>query len=178
MPISAADAPKNLPKHAREIYVSAWNSAYATTCKARSDRDECASKIAWAAVKKKYKKEGDSWTAKQATPATSSTMNLIHGQGGMLGSHAAELEGRKKPPKTCMCPKCGAKKEAAAGKPCSEIKCPKCGTSMEGRAGAGGKAVKFVGVDRVGGYLVMWGSPEEKDLVGEFFTPDTDFWLD
>jgi hypothetical protein len=31
---------------------------------------------------------------------------------------------------------------------------------------------------RVGGYLVIWGSPEQRDLQGEYFTPDTDLGLD
>ena len=30
---------------------------------------------------------------------------------------------------------------------------------------------------RIGGYLVAWGSPGEKDLQGEYFTPDTEFEL-
>jgi len=173
MPITAADAPKNLPKHAKEIYVSAWNNAYGTTCKTRSDRDECASKIAWSAVKKKYKKEGDTWVAKKAAPATSSTVNLTHGQGSLFGAHAAELEGRKPP--RCECTKCDGSAAGKAGTPCSSRKCPKCGSAMKN---VSGKTVKFVGADRVGGYLVMWGSPDQKDLVDEFFTPDTDFWLD
>src|SRR5574342_419298 len=31
---------------------------------------------------------------------------------------------------------------------------------------------------RVGGYLVVWGSPQERDLQGEYFTPETDLGLD
>ncbi|MBZ0288137.1 MAG: hypothetical protein K8I30_11030, partial [Anaerolineae bacterium] len=31
---------------------------------------------------------------------------------------------------------------------------------------------------RVGGYLVIWGSPEQRDLQGEYFTPETDLGLD
>lgn len=41
-------------------------------------------------------------------------------------------------------------------------------------------AVKFVGdptEGRVGGYLVVWGSPAQKDLQGEYFTPETDLRL-
>jgi hypothetical protein len=43
-----------------------------------------------------------------------------------------------------------------------------------------GKAVwiKSATEGTIGGYLVMWGSPEQKDLVDEYFTKDTDFWLD
>jgi HK97 family phage major capsid protein len=32
--------------------------------------------------------------------------------------------------------------------------------------------------DRVGGYLVVWGSPNQKDLQGEYFTPGTEFCLE
>lgn len=38
--------------------------------------------------------------------------------------------------------------------------------------------LKAVGEGRVGGYLVVWGSPAQKDLHGEYFTPETDFALD
>lgn len=31
---------------------------------------------------------------------------------------------------------------------------------------------------RVGGYLVVWGNPDQPDLHGDFFTPNTDFSLD
>ena len=65
MPITISDAPSNLPNHAKEIYVSAWNSAYKSTCGEKSDMDECASKIAWSAVKRKYEKGvNDEWTPK------------------------------------------------------------------------------------------------------------------
>ena len=59
MPITIKDAPSTLPSAAKELYVGAWNGAYNSTCKERSDRDECASKIAWSAVKRKYKKGKD-----------------------------------------------------------------------------------------------------------------------
>lgn len=39
-------------------------------------------------------------------------------------------------------------------------------------------ALKWIGDDRVGGYLVLWGSPAQKDLTGEYFTPDTELGLD
>ncbi|MFW5772081.1 MAG: phage major capsid protein [Phototrophicaceae bacterium] len=31
---------------------------------------------------------------------------------------------------------------------------------------------------RVGGYLIVWGSPAQRDLTGEYFTPETDIALD
>lgn len=47
---------------------------------------------------------------------------------------------------------------------------------------AGGRAmelmcVKSLGGDRIGGYLALWGNENRKDLIGEFFSPKTDFWL-
>lgn len=39
-------------------------------------------------------------------------------------------------------------------------------------------ALKMLGEGRVGGYLVNWGSPSQKDLTGEFFTPQTELGLD
>jgi hypothetical protein len=33
-------------------------------------------------------------------------------------------------------------------------------------------------LNRLGGYLVIWGDPGQKDLHGEYFTPDTDLALD
>ncbi len=56
MPVSTKKAPKVLPKAAQSIWVSAFNSSWEGTCKERSDRDACASRIAWAAVKKSFHK--------------------------------------------------------------------------------------------------------------------------
>lgn len=57
-------APDVLPGGAKKIWISAFNGSWKDTCKDRSDRDECAAKIAWSAVKKKYKKSGDTWVKK------------------------------------------------------------------------------------------------------------------
>lgn len=57
-------APDVLPAGAKKIWISAFNGSWKDTCKDRSDRDECAAKIAWSAVKKKYKKSGDKWVKK------------------------------------------------------------------------------------------------------------------
>lgn len=69
MPYSpVADLPDsvrdNLPKHAQDIYKEAFNSAwdnYKDPEERRDDssREEVAHKVAWAAVKKKYKKGAD-----------------------------------------------------------------------------------------------------------------------
>jgi cation transport regulator len=61
----------NLPKHAQEIYMKAFNNAwnqYADPEERRGDasREETAHKVAWAAVKKVYKKgeESGKWKRK------------------------------------------------------------------------------------------------------------------
>lgn len=53
----------NLPKHAQEIYRAAFNSAwdeYKDSEDRRGDasREETAHKVAWAAVKKEFEKDG------------------------------------------------------------------------------------------------------------------------
>ena len=67
------DLPENvtnvLPKHAQEIYRAAFNNAwdeYKDPDERRGDasREETAHKVAWAAVKKEYEKEGDEWRRK------------------------------------------------------------------------------------------------------------------
>ncbi|MHA2231002.1 MAG: ChaB family protein [Candidatus Hodarchaeales archaeon] len=58
-------APDVLPAKAKAIWRSAFLSAYDDTCKSRSDREACAAKIAWSAVKNIYKKgKGDQWVEK------------------------------------------------------------------------------------------------------------------
>ena len=58
-----------LPKHAQEIYLAAFNSAW-DQYKDSKDRqgddsqEEVAHKVAWSAVKKKYKKAGNKWKRK------------------------------------------------------------------------------------------------------------------
>jgi cation transport regulator len=60
----------NVPKHAQEIYMKAFNSAYEQYDEPeerRGDdtREETAHKVAWAAVKKVYEKQGDKWIKKE-----------------------------------------------------------------------------------------------------------------
>ena len=68
-----ADLPKavqdNLPKHAQTIYRKAFNSAwdqYSDPQDRRGDagREETAHRVAWAAVKESYVKQGDRWVKK------------------------------------------------------------------------------------------------------------------
>ncbi len=57
----------NLPKHAQEIYLEAFNNAWdeykdPEDRKGDASREETAHKVAWAAVKKKYEKgDDDKW---------------------------------------------------------------------------------------------------------------------
>jgi cation transport regulator len=62
---------ENLPAHARTIYLEAFNSAWEQYDKPEERRDmasreETAHKVAWAAVKKVYKKQGKRWVRKGA----------------------------------------------------------------------------------------------------------------
>jgi cation transport regulator ChaB len=67
MPITIADAPDTLPAAGKKLFVGAFNGAFDGECKGEGDRrDECARRIAWYAVKEKYKKSGDKWVAKAA----------------------------------------------------------------------------------------------------------------
>jgi len=61
---------KNLPAHAQEIYMDAFNHAwneYADPGKRRkgTSQEETAHRVAWAAVKKLYEKVGDRWVKKK-----------------------------------------------------------------------------------------------------------------
>lgn len=54
---------EHLPKHAQEIYMQAYNNAWKQYAK-RKDQEAVAHKVAWSAVKKQYKKQGDKWVKK------------------------------------------------------------------------------------------------------------------
>ncbi len=61
----------NLPAHAKEIYMEAYNSAWdqykdPEDRRDGNSREETAHSVAWAAVKRKYEKDEDSgrWKAK------------------------------------------------------------------------------------------------------------------
>ena len=56
----------NLPAHAQEIYMSAFNSAWDEYSEAKdrqgdASREEVAHKVAWSAVKKQYEKHDGKW---------------------------------------------------------------------------------------------------------------------
>ncbi len=50
---------KHLPAHAQDIFVGAFNSAHD-----EYGDEERAFRVAWAAVKRKYRKAGDRWVPK------------------------------------------------------------------------------------------------------------------
>lgn len=52
----------HLPPRAQDIYRSAFNSAWQSYGKKDpAHREEIAHRVAWAAVKKRYRKAGDEW---------------------------------------------------------------------------------------------------------------------
>ncbi|HEY5682242.1 MAG TPA: ChaB family protein [Sulfuricaulis sp.] len=53
----------HLPTHAQEIYLAAFNNAW-EEYSARADRESVAHRVAWAAVKKKYRKTNKEWIRK------------------------------------------------------------------------------------------------------------------
>lgn len=51
-------------------------------------------------------------------------------------------------------------------------------TAVSHKLVAFGGSIKKLNEDSVGGYLVLWGDENNKDLDGEYFSPDTDLGLD
>jgi cation transport regulator len=69
MPYSSVeDLPESirsaLPDGGQRIFLAAFNAAFEGTCKNDPDLEECANRVAWAAVKEKYEKTGEdgAWT--------------------------------------------------------------------------------------------------------------------
>ena len=61
----------NVPKHAREIYKEAYNSAWdqykdPEDREDDSTREETSHKVAWAAIKQKYEKKNREWRQKKS----------------------------------------------------------------------------------------------------------------
>ena len=55
----------HLPPHAQEIYVGAFNGAWDEYAReGAQEREKGAHRVAWAAVKRKYVKMGNSWIAR------------------------------------------------------------------------------------------------------------------
>jgi cation transport regulator len=60
----------NLPRHAQEIYLAAFNNAWEEYRKpeerrGKASREEVAHKVAWAAVKQQNEKKGETWCRKK-----------------------------------------------------------------------------------------------------------------
>jgi cation transport regulator len=61
----------NLPEHAQQIYLAAFNNAWEQykdpgDRKGDDDRETVAHKVAWSAVKEKYEKQDNRWTEKNS----------------------------------------------------------------------------------------------------------------
>jgi cation transport regulator len=56
----------HLPQHAQTIYREAFNHAWQSYAHAGERHEEIAHRVAWAAVKKRYRKSGDDWVAIEA----------------------------------------------------------------------------------------------------------------
>ena len=97
------DAVRDMPKHAQEIYMSAYNAAF----KQYDGNEGKAHGTAWAAVKKQYKKVGDKWVAKEA----------IHPHGEHI----------------CYCPKCESEITVGEDVKCNTQSCPDCETQMRAK---------------------------------------------
>lgn len=93
MPYSVSNPPariKGLPKHAQEIWISAYNSAWETYDpeKARAEgREAYANSVAWGAVNKKYVKKGERWVAKEAREVAIPGRILMPPHGQLIQQH-------------------------------------------------------------------------------------------
>jgi cation transport regulator len=58
-------AAHRLPPHAQEIFLSAFNSAWQSYAeRGAHEQEEIAFRVAWAAVNKRYRKQGEIWVPK------------------------------------------------------------------------------------------------------------------
>lgn len=55
---------EHLPRHAQDIFREAFNSAFDQYADRGEQRETLAFRVAWAAVKRSYRKHGDDWHAK------------------------------------------------------------------------------------------------------------------
>lgn len=54
-----------LPLHAQEIYLGAFNNAFAEySDRSAEEQESTAHRVAWAAVKKQYRKQDERWVAR------------------------------------------------------------------------------------------------------------------
>lgn len=65
---SREDLPPSLqrrpPIHAQDIYFNVFNSAW-ESYRRRADREAVAHRVAWSAVKRLYRREGEAWVSRQ-----------------------------------------------------------------------------------------------------------------
>ncbi len=65
---TTADLPpavRRLPLHAQDIFLSAFNNAWQSYAgRGPRAQEETAFRVAWAAVKKRYRKHGEDWVAR------------------------------------------------------------------------------------------------------------------
>jgi cation transport regulator len=55
-----------LPLHAQQIYLAAFNNAFAEYAdRGQAEQESTAHRVAWAAVKKQYRKEGERWIPRE-----------------------------------------------------------------------------------------------------------------
>jgi len=58
-------AVRSLPRHAQEIFGAPFNAAWQSyAARGPQAQEEIAFRVAWAAVKKRYRKMGDTWIEK------------------------------------------------------------------------------------------------------------------
>jgi len=111
MPYSTDNPPekiKDMPKHAQEIFINAFNNAL----KQYEGDEERANKVAYDAVKTKYKQDAEgNWIAKEVKVKTK---EAVHPHGKHI----------------CICSGCKYEMEVEAGEKCNEQKCPECGEPM------------------------------------------------
>ncbi|MGC2200377.1 MAG: ChaB family protein [Stellaceae bacterium] len=66
--VTTSDLPpavRRLPSHAQEIFLSTFNSAWDSYAnRGPQEQEEIAFRVAWAAVKKHYRKQGEVWVSK------------------------------------------------------------------------------------------------------------------
>lgn len=82
-PGAKTSVPSTLSGHAADIWRSAFDSAYSDTCKERKDREACAAKIAWSAVKNKYRKSKDGNWVEKVDMADADSLQDAEGDSGL-----------------------------------------------------------------------------------------------